>query len=84
MTHDHLLPPIVGLCPHCGDDTFTVGREVTIWQTLSIRFTTGTDWDHADGHDQLHDTLDCGPFESTMNCDGCGRDVRFPQETPAP
>jgi hypothetical protein len=83
MANEPLLPPTSGLCPYCGYDRFTAGRAITIWQTLSIHFLPDGTWDH-DGQDELHDTLDTEPFDPTMTCDDCGRDVRFPQETPAP
>lgn len=56
-------------CPACGSETFRLSREITIWQTLEVRFTDQPGcYEVVNG--QLHDTLDEGEIEACV-CDEC-------------
>jgi len=61
-------------CPHCGHDRFTVGRDITIWQTLHIS-RIDADGNYTVDDDDLHDTVEEGEFAEVANCDNCGEDV---------
>jgi hypothetical protein len=60
------------VCPTCGENTFTVGRPIRVWQTLEIRlYEDGT---YAVEHDEVHDTLDEEAFEEAA-CAGCATPI---------
>ena len=64
---------MIPACPRCGCHRFTVGRNVTIWQTLDITM-TDTQGTYEEQDEELHDINDRDPF-TYAGCDGCGAEI---------
>ena len=59
-------------CPHCGSKVFTVGHNVTIWQTITLEL-TDDQGNYKELDSELHDQNDADPFQDAQ-CENCGSD----------